>query len=556
MNTYKVRFVPIGGVVGVTKNMYLYELYNGDVLQDIVVVDCGIGFPTEKELGVDFLIPDITYLRDKTDYIRAILLTHGHEDHISALPYLYQELGMPKVYASKLTTAFIKNKCKEANIEIDIAQIEYGKEYCLGGIRAEYIHVTHSIPDTTHILIKTPIGTLYHGSDYKFDLTPPYGNPPDFHRITRAGTEGVLCLMSDCLGSEREGITLSESIVGQAFENEMRNTKGKFIMTTFASNISRIHQCVEAAIKFNRSIVFLGRSMHTNTRVALELGYLRIPKSLTADEEDISRIPPNRLCIIAAGSQGQYRSAMSKLATKQNRFARIQKGDKVVFSSDPIPGNEHEVYALIEELYTQGAEVIYPNIRDQLHASGHGNQEDIKLLVRFTNPRYFVPIGGTVRHQRQYEKLCVEMGHNSENVLLLKEGQTTWFVPNKAWFGDSVETRNIYVDAYGVDNVGHVILRDRKTLSSDGIATIFLALDKENNLLGEPIISSKGFVFKENEAELFSRAQDVIKQSVKKQIGPTMDMHHIKKEINNEVEKFFSQALGKHPLVVVEVIKL
>src|SRR3989344_5660528 len=403
MNSYKLRFIPLGGVIGVTKNMYVYELYENEKLRDILIVDCGIGFPKEKELGVDFVIPDVSYLADKKDKIRAVILSHGHEDHTSALPFHYDTLGRPPVFASRLTTAFVQNKFKEFNQRVDLNELKYEKEYQFGLFKINFIRVTHSIPDTFHVLIKTPVGNIYHGTDFKLDLTPPYGKHPDFYAITKAGNDGLLCLLSDCLGSDREGLTLSENIVGQTFEDEMRKTKGKFIMTTFSSNISRIRQCVEAAIKFNRKIVFLGRSMKENTRIASGIGYLPIPESLTAKDEEIMRLPPNKACIIAAGSQGQYGSALSKLANNRNPYIKIKPGDKVVFSSDPIPGSENEVYALIEELSLLGADVIYSDIQDQLHASGHGNQEDLKFLVRFTDPKYFIPIGGTIRHQHQYQ---------------------------------------------------------------------------------------------------------------------------------------------------------
>jgi len=461
METFKLRFIPLGGVVGVTKNMYVYELYENDILKDILIVDCGIGFPMEKELGVDFVIPDITYLKGKADKIRAILVTHGHEDHTSALPYHYKDLGSPSILTSNLTASFIENKFKEFDIPSKVERVSYDKEYTFGGFQIKFIRVTHSIPDTTHILIKTPIGDIYHGADFKFDLTPPFGFPPDFYEITKAGHDGLLCLLSDALGSERDGLTLSEAIVGQTFEDTMRKTRGKFIMTTFSSNISRIRQCVEAAIKFNRKIIFLGRSMRENTRIAKEINYLPIPHNLLGKEEEVMQLPPNKVCLIVAGSQGQYGSALSKLANKMNKNVKIKAGDRVIISSDPIPGNENEVYALIEELTLQGADVVYSDIQDQLHASGHGSREDLKLLIRLTNPKYFIPIGGTVRHQQQYRKLTEELGYRSDSVFLLQEGETVWFTKNKATLGDTIETRNIYVDAYGIGDVGSIVLRDR-----------------------------------------------------------------------------------------------
>jgi ribonuclease J len=556
MNTYKLRFVPLGGIVGVTKNMYLYENYENDILKDILIVDCGIGFPQEKELGVDFVIPDISYLKDKKQFIRAILLTHGHEDHISALPFHYFNLGKPPVYTSKLTALFVENKFKEINQKIIINRVDFDKEYSFGDFRVNFVKMTHSIPDTTHIIIKTPVGTFYHGSDFKLDLTPPYGPPPDFYKITKAGNDGILCLLSDCLGSERPGLTLSESIVGTTFEDEMRKTKGKFIMTTFSSNISRIRQCVEAAIKFNRKIIFLGRSMKQNTKLASDIGYLPIPENLFAKDEDLLKIPPNKVCLIVAGSQGQYGSALSKLADKQNKYTSIKPGDKIIFSSDPIPGNENEVYSIIEDLVSQGADVVYSDIADQLHSSGHGNQEDLKYLIRFTKPKYYIPIGGTIRHQKQYEKIVEELGDDKKNVFSLREGQTLWFFKDKVIHGDEVDTKNIYVDAYGIGDIGNMVLRDRKNISTEGIVFVFIVLDKQNNLVIRPKIASRGFVFEKESEKLYLEATQMIEKLMKPRGGQMVEMTKVKKEVINNLEDFFFKARGRRPLIVVEAIQL
>lgn len=561
MQNFKVRFVPLGGIVGVTKNMYIYELYENDHLKDIIIVDCGIGFPQEKELGVDFVIPDISYLLDKTHLIRAILLTHGHEDHIGALPYHFQALGAPRIYASKLTSVFVENKFKERGKKILVNRVDFNKNYSFGNFNASFIKMTHSIPDTTHILIKTPIGSFYHGPDFKLDLTPPYGSPPDFYKIVKSGHEGVLCLLSDCLGSERPGLTLSESIVGQTFEDEMRKTKGKFIMTTFSSNISRIRQCVEAAIKFNRKIVFLGRSMRETTKLATGIGYLPIPDSLFAREEDLLKLPPNKICLIAAGSQGQYGSALSKLADKQNPFVKIKPGDKIIFSSDPIPGNENEVYGLIEDLVSQGANVIYSDIAEQLHSSGHGNQEDLKFLIRFTNPTFFIPIGGTVRHQKQYENLAIDMGYEKDKVFSLREGDTIWFARKKtgeigAFQGEDVETKNIYVDAYGVSDVGNIVLRDRKTISTEGVVFAFVIIDNFGRLVVRPRIVSRGFVFERDEEKLYKDAIVAVEKNMKPKLGKIFELNRIKRDIISILEKFLYEKKGRRPLIVVEVIQL
>jgi ribonuclease J len=555
-NDYKLRFIPLGGVVGVTKNMYVYEIYKGSELQDILIVDCGIGFPQEKELGVDFVIPDITYLKDKLDKIRAVVLTHGHEDHISALPFYYKDLGAPPVYTSKLTMMFVKNKFKEFNQQIDISEVDFNKEYVFGDFKLHFLTMTHSIPDSMHTLITTPVGTIYHGQDFKLDLTPPYGAGPDFYKIAKAGHDGILCLMSDALGADRPGLTLSEKIVGQTFEDEMRRTKGKFFMTTFSSNISRIRQCVEAAIKFNRKIVFLGRSMRDNTKAANEIGYLPIPYALMGKEDEVMDLPANKVCIILAGSQGQYGSALSRIAMKKHRFVKAMPGDKVIFSSDPIPGNENEVYSVIEELSQLGAEVIYSDIADQLHASGHGNQEDLKLLARFTNPKYFIPIGGTIRHQNEYEKLMDDMGFDKKTVFKLDEGETVIFTSKGAEKGDTIDTKNIYVDAYGVGDVGSMVLRDRKTLSAEGMVVVILIVDKNGNLVSRPKLLSRGFVFEKGENRLFEAATKHIENILKPRTERMVDFNILKKDVATALEGFFHKERGREPLIMVDVIEI
>lgn len=595
MSDYKIRFIPLGGIVGVTKNMYVYELYvkseisqvksamsikdnisnlifetkknkaqanpmklenkDGYVLQDILIVDCGIGFPQEKEFGVDFVIPDISYLKDKTQYIRAILLSHGHEDHISALPYHYVALGKPPIYTSNLTASFIENKAKEFKLNLQVERVTYQKEYAFGGFKVKFINLTHSIPDTTHILIGTPLGTIYHGPDFKLDLTPPYGKSPDFYSMVKAGHDGVLCLLSDCLGAERDGLTLSEATIGQTFEDEMRKTRGKFIMTTFSSNISRIRQCVEAAIKFNRKVIFFGRSMKENTRIAQSISYLPIPPSLLGSEQEAMKLPPNKVCLIVAGSQGQYGSALSKIASRQHDYVKIKKGDKVIISSDPIPGNENEVYALIEDLSMQGAEVAYTDIQDQLHASGHGNREDLKFLIRFTNPKYFIPIGGTIRHQQQYKKLVSQLGYAEDSVMLLKEGETIEFTKNGILRGTDIETKNVYVDAYGVGDVGNIILRDRKTLSTDGVVVAVIMVDERMQLIKRPYLLSRGFVFEKAENDLFDFAKHMIEKKWKPYTEKITEVNVIKRSTINILEQLFKEKTGRKPLVIVEVIQ-
>jgi ribonuclease J len=430
--------------------MYLYELYKGGKLEDILVVDCGIGFPNLDNENISYVIPDISYLKDKTDKIRAILLSHGHEDHTMALPYYYKELGEPQVFTGKLTTAFVQNDFKEFGIDIKINTVDLNKTYTFGNFKVNFIHMTHSIPDTLHIFINTPVGNIYHGTDYKLDLTPPYGKPPDFQSLTKLASQGTLCLLSDCLGAETPGMTLSESAVGESFDNEIKNTTGKFIMTTFSSNISRIRQCIDASIKYQRKVVFMGRSMRENTEIAKLIGYLPFKTKMFTDERSIKKMPPNKVTLIVAGSQGQINSALSKIATDQNMNVKLSPGDNVMFSSDPIPGNEAEVYTLIEKLMIKGADVVYPDIKERLHASGHGNQEDMKLLMRLVTPKFLIPIGGTIRHQRQYMKLANQLGYLKDDVFLLNEGESVWIDRDKMRRSETIKTKVIYVTTKGV----------------------------------------------------------------------------------------------------------
>lgn len=580
---YRIRFVPLGGMTEVIKNMYLYEIYEqksksssffekenfnrknkkknsqiGDnyILKDILIVDCGIGFPKESHLGVDFVIPDISYLKDKTDKIRAVILTHGHEDHTTGLPYLYWQLGEPPIYASRLTKAFVENKFQEFGYKVTVNEVKHLQKINLSLFEVQFLRITHSIPDTMHLLIKTPIGNFYHGTDFKLDLTPPYGQPPDFYSISKAGNEGIICLLSDCLGAEREGLTLSEKVVGKTFDEEMRTCKGKFFMTTFSSNISRIRQCVESAIKFNRKIVFLGRSMKENTRLAKEIGYLPIPPQFLIKEEEVSRLPPNKVCLIVAGSQGQFNSALFKIATRQNPFVKITAGDKIIFSSDPIPGNEDEVYSLIEDLVSQGADVYYSDIAEQLHSSGHGNIEDLKFLIRMVNPQYFIPIGGTIRHQKQYERIVVDLGYSKDKVFRLVDGETVWFYKNSAIKGEIIETKNIYVDAYGVGDVGNVVLRDRQTLAQEGIVFAFLVVDKFGKLITAPRLFSRGFVFEKEEKTLYQKAIKILERLTKPKGDRVIDKYSVKKKAIEELENLFLQEKGRKPLIIVETIEI
>ena len=554
MDKFHIRFVPLGGITDVTMNMYLYEIYKNDSLEDIIIVDCGVGFPKEQDLGIDLIIPDISYLADKKEKIKAILLTHGHEDHISGLSYHYNTLGMPPIYTAKLTAHFIESKFKEFKIKGNINIIDYDQTYQFGNFKAQFIQMTHSIPDPMHIFINTPIGNFYHGSDYKFDLTPPFGPGPDFTKICKLAGDGVLCLMSDCLGVEREGYTMSETNIGTTFEDLMRKTKGKFIMTTFSSNISRIRLAAAAAVKFNRKICFLGRSMKQNVKIAQSINYFPIPRQFIIKDEEISKYPPDKICLIVAGSQGQYDSALSKITNDLNANVKISKGDLVLFSSDPIPGNEAEVSDIIDRLYLKGADVIYPGIQEQLHASGHGSQEDLKLMIRLTKPQYLIPIGGTVRYARGYRRLAGYLCYHENKVLLLINGQTVTFDSAKYQLSEKISIKNVYVDAYGIGDVGNIVLRDRSTLGKEGIVFVIIPIGSDNKLIRQPELISRGFVYEAQSSDLFVNATATIKEIIAREKTEIIARENLEREIIKKLENLFYKTTGRRPLVIVEIL--
>lgn len=423
MRKQTVRIVFLGGISQVTKNMFVYELRENGKIKETIIVDCGVGFPEE---GDELLTPDISYLEDKKEKIRGIILTHAHEDHRGALFKVLPQINVP-VYGTRLTLALAKIKLDEYQILANLQKIKTSTLLRLGSFQIEFVHVTHSVPDSTNLIIKTPIGTFYHASDFKFDWTPVDNWQTEVGKIARAGERGILCLLSDCVRSERAGYTLSERMIEEELEQELRKAKSKFIFTSQSSDISRIQQAANTALHYHRKIVFLGRSMKQNVEVAKELGYLKIPKKEIILEKVLKKYPTNKLFLIAAGSQGQEDSALSRLANNKNRLVKIKSDDVVVFSSDPIPGYEKQVHDLIDRLTLLGAQVVYSEINDELHVSGHGAQNDLMLMIALTKPRYLIPIGGAPRHVRQYSLLAQKVGYDKRAILTPQEGEAVEF---------------------------------------------------------------------------------------------------------------------------------
>ncbi|KKU29202.1 MAG: RNA-metabolising metallo-beta-lactamase [Candidatus Amesbacteria bacterium GW2011_GWA2_47_11b] len=548
-----LRIISLGGFGKVTSNMFVYEY--GD---DILLVDCGIGFPTEDMLGVDLLIPDVSYLKNKHKSIRALVLTHGHEDHTGALPYILPQLKNVPVYASKLTAHLVMEKLAEyEGIPKLVNILVPGQPLTLGKFTVESTRISHSIPDATNLIIKTPVGTVYHGSDFKFDFSPVDSVLPDVGAIAAAGNSGVQLLLSDCLGSERKGYTPSEKTLEEMFEREINTCPGKFIVTTMGSNISRFRQAIDAAVRHGRRVAVLGRSIGRNLNVAQNLGYLKVPKGVFIDPKQARRFPPQNLCLLVAGSQGQTGSAMDRLSMGEHQDAAIKSGDKIVFSSDYIPGTESATQSLIDSLSKLGATVVYSNITDNLHVSGHGSQQDLLLMMALTRPKYLLPIGGTYRHMVQYSRLAQSMGYQASQILLPEFNQTIDMSPEDVKLGSVVEVKNVMVDGLGVGDVGHVVLRDRQVLAEEGVV-VAVVQTKQNQLsqIENVDLISRGFVFNKENTNLLSEASAQVKQNVSRKAGHIDSERHLRELVADTLERFFFEKTGRRPMILPVVVEV
>lgn len=547
-----VKFTPLGGIGDVTKNMYAYE-YNDDIL----LVDCGIGFPSDEMLGVDLLIPDTTYLQDKMHKIRGMVLTHGHEDHIGALPYILPTLPKIPVYGTPLTAGLANAKLEEVKLGNEVKAISYKQPIKIGQFTVSFVHITHSIPDSSNIIIKTPIGTFFHAADFKFDLTPVDQQPSDLLSIAEVGREGSLVLLSDCLRVEEKGLTPSEQEIEASFERAMNQCKGKFIVTTFSSNISRLQQAVNVAVRHNRKVCFIGRSMNQAKDVGSRLNFLNIPKGFEIPAEQNKNYKDNQLCFLVAGSQGQENSAMWRIANDEDRFVHIKQGDMVVFSSDPIPGNENAVNGLVDTLAKRGIDAVYSGVNEGLHVSGHGSSSDLMLMMQLTNPKYLIPIGGTFRHMVQYRKLAKNMGKDPKNVFLLEDGQSVIFTKESAQMGGKIPSRNVYVDDMEGTEVGHAIVRDRQKLAEDGMLVIILQYDlNEAKIYGDIDIVSRGFIEFNQNKELFSGMQQEIRKVLSSKRNHMKEWHFTRRMIENELEKFIFRKTRKRPLILPLIVEV
>jgi ribonuclease J len=553
-----IRIIPLGGAGNVTKNMYVYEYRYDGKIRDILIVDCGVGFPEPEMYGVDLVIPDVRYLADKKDKIRGLVFTHGHDDHIGGIPYIYPKLGNVPMYGTKLTAAFANIKLIERKLQGRVTPVTFEQTIRLGVFSVSFIHMTHSIPDDANLLIETPIGNFYHGSDFKFDFTPLDGKLPEINKINDAGKRGVLCLLTDCLGSERRGFTASEQIVGETLEKELSMCSGKFIFTTQSSNISRIQLAIEIAIKHGRQIAFFGRSIDQNTEKALEIGYMKFPRESIIRDRDLKRLPPSKQFLIVAGAQGQPESALTRMANNNHRFVTIDEGDTVVFSADPIPGNEHNIQMLIEQIYRKGARVAYSDIMEDLHVSGHGSQGDLMLLLSAIGPKYIMPIGGTYVHITQYKRLARELGYDKKQILIPDDGQVLEFTKDgPPRIVQTISLENVMVDGLGVGDVGDVVLRDRQTIATEGIVVIVVPLDTNTGkVTSEPDIISRGFVYMKESGTLLDRVKQIVRESLKLKKGRIIDWHFIRKNVEENVASYLKKETGREPLIVPVIVEV
>lgn len=548
-----ISIIPIGGIGDVTKNMYLYEYKD-----EILIVDCGLGFADETMLGVDLLLPDISYLLKTHKKIVGMLLTHGHEDHIGALPFVLPQLPQTfPIFGTPLTAAFANGKLKEFGTKDRVKAVKFEEgENQVGNFKFSFMRVTHSIPDTSHIFIKTPVGNFYHGSDFKLDPTPYDGKISDLAKIEELSKQGVLCLLSDCLGAERVGRTGTEQGLTVNFENEIKNCSGKFIVTTYSSNISRLNQIIEASEIVGRKIAFVGRSLIKAVEIAKSLNYLRLKPGTEIRIDQIKNFKDRDLTLVIAGSQGQENSAMTRLSNGEHREIKLSPQDVVVFSADPIPGNEISVYELVDTLAKKDIKVLYSSNSSDFHVSGHGARDELTDLIKLVKPKKLLPIGGTPRHVYAYKNLSLDLGFKTQDILRPDDGQEIVFDGQNAKFGRIISLKNVYVDEISGGEMESYVLRDRQKLSEGGIVIILAQVSSsDGQLVDNPDIIIRGFTVPDGK-KLDSKIIADLRNALGKSRKRVTNWQYIKKYVGEIVEKRISKDLRHQPLVLPVVIEV
>lgn len=546
-----LRLIPLGGVGDVTKNMFAYEYGS-----DIIIIDCGVSFPDEEMPGVDLVIPDISYLRDKKQNIKGIVITHGHDDHYGALPYIWPELNVP-IYSQKLTCGLIRTKLADNKVPTDwVKELKIDDTLNLGVFKLSFYQVSHSVPDSTGIVIETPVGTIIHQSDFKIDWSPVNGQVTDVGRVAELGNKGVLLMTIDCLRSDRPGYTTSEKNIEPEFEKIAAETSGKLVFTLITSNITRIQQALNVASKCNRKVCFVGRSMENNVQVARDLGYLHIPSGIVIAQEELKRFAPNKLMIIMSGAFGQPGSALSRAANGEHRYVQILKNDTVVVSADPMPSAEMSQGVLIDNLSRIGCRVYYSSQDSALHVSGHAAAEEIKLMINLAKPKFLMPIGGGFKQIRAFGLLAADLGYKEDQMITLTEVQPIEISRDRFKVLPPIPYQNVYVDGLGVGDVGNIVLRDREHMSEEGVVVVVVPIDTQNGkLAGQPDIISRGFVFGPDEADLMEAASEIVKSLFMEHKGGHIDLRYARHEVEKHLEKFFFQETQRKPLILTVVME-
>ncbi|MBZ4669517.1 MAG: RNA-metabolising metallo-beta-lactamase [Defluviitaleaceae bacterium] len=526
--------------------------------KEIIVIDSGLMFPEEEMLGIDVVIPDITYLIENKENVKAIVITHGHEDHIGALPYVLQQINAP-LYGTKLTLGLVDGKLKETKFKKSVPMniVKPPATVQIGSFTVDFIRVNHSIPDAVGLAIHTPVGVVCHTGDFKLDQTPVDGRIADLHKFAELGSKGVLVLLSDSTNAEREGYTMSEKVVGTTIEEIFQKAAGRIIVATFASNIHRIQQILDSAYKFNRKVAVVGRSMVNVVNIALDLGYLSIPKGLLMELDEISRLPKERAVIITTGSQGEPMSALTRMAMSEHKKVEIVPGDTVLISATPIPGNEKFVARTIDHLFKQGANVIYEAISG-VHVSGHASQEELKLMLNLIRPKFFVPVHGEYRHLIHHAQLAKQVGIPEENIFIAENGRVLEFSQDSGRMAGRVTAGKVLVDGLGVGDVGNIVLRDRKQLSQDGILIVVVTIDKETaEVVAGPDIISRGFVYVRESEELMDQARDKVRQALKKcQDEDISEWSTIKSQVRDTLGKYLFEQTRRRPMILPIIMEV
>ncbi len=550
MASRKLRIVPLGGLGEIGKNMMSIE-YG----RNILIVDGGIMFPENDMLGVDFIIPDFNYLLDKKDRVRAILVTHGHEDHTGALPYILREIQAP-IYATRLTKGLIEIKLRSAKLQdvADVRLMEAGDRFTLGPFTIEPFHVCHSIPDSVGLGITTPVGLIVHSGDYKFDHTPVDGRPPDFAKLAEFAGRGVLALLADSTNADKPGWTPSEAVIDDAFDRVFREAPGRIIVATFASLISRVQQVANAAQRHGRKLAIAGHTMLENVKMARSLGYLEIPQELLIDLSQVNRLPPRQVAIMATGTQGEPTAVLGRLALGRHRHLRIQEGDTVVMSAHPIPGNEEMVHRIINRLFQRGANVLYDPIAP-VHVSGHASQEEQKLLINLIRPRFFIPIHGELRHLKQHALMAQELGIPPDRIAVVENGTVIELDEKTMTIGDRVPGGYVFVDGSGVGDIGPAVIRDREMLAEEGFVIVVVPVDaRTRRPLAEPEILSRGFVYLREAGDLLENARTQVMRLLRQNGNRNRD--ELQSVIQNTLSKFFYNETRRRPMTFAVVVEI